>query len=153
MPTPKPPMRPFLFVWGGGIFLLLLLVGVTNLLPDSKTKALRTAPGLDLVFPDGVLLDRGGSTSLFGSGASDVRAYGTSVPVERIVAFYDAALPPLGYTKVPPTPDPHFHADILAQYVNGPFAYRLFLVLPPTRVNGYTYTTEFARYLQTKISD
>lgn len=139
-----------------GLVLLILFAAAVVLFPDRKTRALREAPGVDLLFPGGALLDTTRSRSIFGSGAHVMRVYGTDSPPEPIVAFFDAELGKLGYTPTAPTLDEHFPAGehhAIRQYKNGMFTYRLFLMPPPLRVGGRAITHEYRHLLFARISN
>lgn len=149
-------MKPRVAVAAGVAAVLLLLVTVVALYPDRKTQALREAPGVDLIYPHATLLDTTRSRSLFGAGADVTRVYGTDSPPEPIIAYFDAELGKLGYVPEAPTLDEHFPAGerhVLRQYHNGMFTYRLFLMPPPLRVGGRTFTHEYEHLLFTRISD
>lgn len=148
--------RLVLILWLVGFVVVLLLVALTTLFPDRKTRALRQAPGVDLVFPDAALLDTTRSTSILDWGAHVMRIYGTDLPPEPIIAFFDAELGKVGYTPTAPTLDEHFPAGehhTIRQYRNGIFTYRLFLMPPPLRVGGRTITREYKHLLYTRLSD
>ena len=134
--------------------LVAAFVVYTRLAPDRKTRLLRKAPGRDLVFPYGKQLDVVEVESLGEAGAYSMRSYGTDQPDEVITGFYDPALAKLGFTRVAMTDESPISAGrMIAQYASGPYTFRLYVVKPPLRCGGVTYTTEFPRYVEAKLSD
>jgi hypothetical protein len=147
--------KPRLYLIGAAVAGVVTVASGALLLNDAKTRALESAPGRHLVFPRGRLLEDATSTSIAGRGASSERTYGTNASAEDIMAFYDEALRRLGYTdsgEQAAGPDAQ-GTRLLASYRNGEFTYRIYLAKLPKRVKGFTYTTEFAHMLVTKLSD
>jgi hypothetical protein len=146
--------RRFLWVWLGGLALIVALVALAHLFPDRKTRLMKKAPGRDVVFPYGKQLDVVEVDSLGEAGAYVMRSYGTDQPDEVITGFYDPALAKLGFTRVATTDEnPIFPGRMIAQYASGPFTFRLYVEKPPVRRGGVTYTTEFPRYFEAKLGD
>ena len=154
MPAETAASRAFVYFWCGGGALILLFLACRWLFPDDKTKEMEHAPGREVIFPYGTLLHEDlYPGSIFNHGGSIMRIYGADVPPEQIAAFYDDALTKLGYTRVAPVHDPHFGGPVLAQWVNGPFTYRVFLEPPPNRINGSVYTNQFKYYPYARLSN
>ncbi len=143
----------------GGIAILIvgaLLYYRFGIPDDGKLRQLQQAPGINLTYPNGTLLDTQTVGSAENIGAYKLYAYGTDSSPEEILGFFDAQLGQLGYSPVAPTPDFVFttqQSRLLRQYQNNDFAYRLFLAPLPQRVGGNMVNSGYANILYAKLND
>jgi hypothetical protein len=134
----------------GGVIVLLLLPS------GDKQRALAGAPGLDLTYPAGKLIEVDDSNAVLGASAYRVRGYGTEAEQADILAYFDTELAKFGYRQTPPTPDgmTRFQQNQpLRQYRNGTFTYRLYLVDVPYRLSRNVTITDYRHVLFTELSD
>lgn len=130
---------------------VILLVG-----PNDKQRALAAAPGLDLAYPAGKLIEVDNSNAIFGASAYQVRGYGTNAEQAEILAFFDTELAKLGYRQAQPTPDSltrFQHDQPLREYHNGGFTYRLYLLAVPYRLGRNVTVNGYRHVLFTEITD
>lgn len=123
---------------------------------DGKLRQLQQAPGYDLVYPGGQLLETQKVPSMQDAGAYRMYVYGTDATPTDITAFFDATLTRLGYAPVSPTPDSAFttqQENLLRQYQNGPFTYRLYLLPLPRHIAGRWVTEGYAHILYAKLNN
>jgi hypothetical protein len=155
--APISPRRMVILAGIAGIAALIVGLAIFGFgSDDGKLRELQQAPGFDLRYPYGTLLDEVSMPSAGGIGADHEFIYGTDSTPEEIVGYFDAELGKLGYTPTPPTPDrimTPYQNRMLRQYQNGPFTYRLYLLPLPDRVNGKWHYTDFAHTLYTKINN
>ena len=137
----------------------LIAAGVIVLLlqpSGDKQRALAGAPGLDLTYPAGKLIEVDDSNAVLGASAYRVRGYGTDAEQADILAYFDTELAKLGYRQTPPAPDSmtRFQQNQpLRQYRNGTFTYRLYLVGVPYRLSRNVTITGYRHVLFTELSD
>jgi hypothetical protein len=154
---PITPRRMVILAGIAGIAALIvgsMIFGAVS--DDGKMRELQRAPGFDLRFPNGSLLDEVSMPSSGNIGADHEFIYGTNATPEEIVAFFDSELGKIGYAPTPQTPDrimAPYQNRVLRQYQNGPFTYRLYLLPLPDRVNGKWHYDDFAHTLYAKISN
>ena len=133
-----------------GLIVILLLP------PSGKQHALASAPGLDLMYPAGKLIEVDDSNAVLGASAYQVRGYGTDTEQADILAFFDTGLAKLGYQQTRPTPDrmTRFQKhQPLRQYQNGAFTYRLYLLGVPYRLSRNVTITGYRHVLFTQLSN
>jgi len=154
--TNWPPAAVFVI---GGITILIigaLLYYRFGIADDGRLRQLQQAPGINLTYPDGKLLDTQTVGSADTIGAYRLYAYGTDASADQILAYFDAQLGQLGYAPVAPTPDFVFTTQqdrLLRQYQNNGFAYRLYLAPLPQRVGGNMVNSGYANILYAKLND
>lgn len=147
-----------LWILGALCAVITLLFALGFLLDDGKRKQLLSAPGLDLIFPGGVLLQQSGvGRSILGAGTYQARVYGTDADEAQILAFFDAQLGTLGYQPAAPTLDPtpaHQWGTLLRQYDQGTLHYRLYLGPLPYPIGaGRRITTGYQHILVAKLGN
>jgi hypothetical protein len=132
-------------------------VGVILLLPpDGKQQALADAPGMELMYAGGKLVEVDNSNAILGASAYQLRGYATDAEPGDIVAYFDPRLAKFGYQPTEPT-----RSDLtrfeqyqpLRQYQNGAFAYRLFLLPAPYRLSRNEIITGYRHVLFTQLSN
>ena len=124
---------------------------------DQAVASLGSAPGADLAFPDGTRLEQVDNANLGGARALRSTWYGTDATTDDIVAFYDAHLPPLGWSSVTPdrVADPNDPGDpmqVVRQYTSGPYTYRVMVAPLPRRVGGRSIQSGYRHFLITRLS-
>ena len=137
-----------LFVVGVGVILLLP--------PSGKQQALADAPGIEMMYPSGKLVEVDNSDAILGGSAYLVRGYAINTEPAEIAAFFDARLGKLGYQQAEPTRSDltRFETHLpLRQYQNGPFTYRLFLLPVPYRLSRNVLITGYRHVLFTELSN
>jgi hypothetical protein len=123
---------------------------------DGKLRQLKPAPGYELIYPGGKLLETQTVPSTQDAGAYRMYVYGTDATPTDITGFFDSALTRLGYAQVPPTSDANFSTqqqNLLRQYQNGPFTYRLYLLPLPRHIAGGWVTEGYAHILYAKLNN
>jgi hypothetical protein len=137
----------------------LLVVGVGVILqlpPSGKQQALAGAPGMELMYPGGRLIEVDNSTAILGASAYQVRGYAVDAEQAEIVAYFNARLPTFGYQPVQPTRSGLTRFETyqpLRQYQNGPFTYRLFMLPVPYRLSRNVTITGYRHVLFTQLSN
>jgi hypothetical protein len=97
------------------------------------------APGRDVVYHGGRLLDTSVVRGVGGSPSYVARFYGTDESDDAIVAGVAAELTPLGFSPVRASPGPVFRpgdGHQLAAFVNGRTMVRLHALAVPRRIGG-----------------
>jgi hypothetical protein len=115
----------------GGSVVLALGPGDRNVLAD--------APGRDVVYRGGRLLDTSVVRGIAGAPSYVARFYGTDESDEVIVANLAGQLTPLGFSPVPGSPGPIFRpgdGHPLAAFANGRTMVRLHSLAVPRRIGG-----------------
>lgn len=144
----------------------VLMVGVARRLrtpaaDPSQARAmamLGSAPGSDVVFRDGALLDRVSSHDNALGRATESTWYGTDVGESVITTFFDAELPSRGYHAVAldAVADPMDRADPireLRRYARADgFVYSVLVAPLPRRVGGRSISSGYERLLVTRLS-
>jgi hypothetical protein len=132
-------------------------IGVAMLLaPSGKQRALAGAPGVDLVYPAGKLIEADDSNAVPGASAYRVRGYGTDAEQAEILGYFDTELTKTGYQQTPATPDnlTRFQKyQPLRQYQNDTFTYRLYLLATPYRLSRNVTITDYRQVLFTELSN
>jgi len=137
--------------------LLVVGVGVILLLPPGgKQEALAGAPGMELMYAGGRLIEVDNSNAILGASAYQVRGYATDADQAEIVAYFDPRLATFGYEPTQPT-----RSDLtrfqqyqpLRQYQNGAFTYRLYLLGAPYRLSRNETITGYRHVLFTALSN
>ena len=130
---------------GVGLVVVVGAIVVAKARPDSKEQELRAAPGFDLVYPDGTLLDRTDIGSAGGAGATHQLAYGTDAPQDAIASWFDSQLAPLGYERARGPEPGDLGSTLLGEYRRGDVTYTVELRPLPRKVgttwlrSGYPY--------------
>ena len=124
--------------------------------PSGKQRALAGAPGIDLVYPGGNLIETDDSNAIPGASAYRVRGYGTNAEQAEILAYFDTELAKLGYQQTQVTPDSltrFQQQQPLRQYQHATFTYRLYLPATPYRLSRNVTVTDYRHVLFTELSD
>jgi hypothetical protein len=125
-----------------GIGLFAAVAFLLAALDDGLADQLATAPGAELAFPGGYLLDTTRTGSVGHAGAYIERTYVVDAPDGAIIAWFDAELGRLGYQLDPAQPVPPSddwpRPRVLRQYSTDCFAYRIELRPLPVRAGGKT---------------
>ena len=113
------------------------------------------APGRDLGYDAGPLLDTSVVPGIAGAPSYIARFHGANEPDDSIVARFSVRLGPLGFTRVGESPGPVFRPGDgrpLAAFASGQTMYRLHLLEVPRRIGG-VLVTGFRAILVTIVSD
>jgi hypothetical protein len=144
------------------VFALIAAVVIAMLLltPSDEQRALAPpigqAPGFDLAYPAGKLIEVDDSNAVLGASAYRVRGYGTDTEQAEILGYFDTELAKLGYHQTPPTPNSmtRFQRDQpLRQYQSGAYTFRLYLLGVPYRLSRNVTITGYQHVLFTALSN
>ncbi|AYE96860.1 hypothetical protein C0J29_20745 [Mycobacterium paragordonae] len=136
--------------------LIAAAVALVLFAASGSRRALAGAPGLDLTYPAGKLIEDNTSDAIFGASAYRVRGYATDAETADIIGYFDAELAGLGYRTVPATSDPvtrFQNHPPLRQYQNDQFNYRLYLLDIPYKLSRNVIITGYRHALFTELTN
>jgi hypothetical protein len=110
-------------------------------------------PGARTVPPRSQLLYTTKVRGALGAQSSIDRYYGTDAGEDDVVAAFDAALLPLGWTRDGPPEPPGPGDRYLGRYRRGRARFDVIARPLPQRIGGRDYTTGFARILTVRVRE
>jgi hypothetical protein len=133
-----------------------VVIAILLLTPSDEQRTLGQAPGFDLTYPAGKLIEVDDSNAILGASAYRVRGYGTDTEQAEILGYFDTELAKLGYHQTPPTPNSmtRFERDQpVRQYQSGAYTFRLYLLGVPYRLSRNVTITGYRHVLFTALSN